>query len=120
MPIRTQPSFLSSYATFLDASRNSPGSVRSFPAGVRPFPTSFMSTSRTLLSIAIAAIGAATPLAAQFAAPQQAPATAFLPGVVEQPRFEVIGRRERLPVIGGSADTFGEVALEQSRVFTVN
>jgi Fe(3+) dicitrate transport protein len=79
-----------------------------------------MSTSRTLLSIAIAAIGAATPLAAQFAAPQQAPATAFLPGVVEQPRFEVIGRRERLPVIGGSADTFGEVALEQSRVFTVN
>ncbi len=53
--------------------------------------------------------------------PAAAPAaSAVEPGIVQQPRFEVVGRRERLPVIGGSADAFGEVALEQSRVFTAN
>jgi Fe(3+) dicitrate transport protein len=46
--------------------------------------------------------------------------TATPSNVVQQPRFEVVGERERLPVIGGSADAFGESALEQSRVFTVN
>jgi len=40
--------------------------------------------------------------------------------VVNQPRFEVVGDRDRLPVIGGSADAFGESALEESRVFTAN
>ncbi|BET66567.1 TonB-dependent receptor family protein [Opitutales bacterium ASA1] len=40
--------------------------------------------------------------------------------ILEQPRFEVVGERDRLPVIGGSADTFGAIALEQSRVVTVN
>jgi Fe(3+) dicitrate transport protein len=40
--------------------------------------------------------------------------------VVEQPRFEVVGTRERLPAIGGSADIIGEYSLEQSRVFTAN
>ena len=40
--------------------------------------------------------------------------------VVIQPRFEVVGRRDRLPLIGGTADTVGEQALETSRVFTAN
>jgi len=40
--------------------------------------------------------------------------------VVIQPRFEVVGHRDRLPVIGGAADTVGELALETSRTFTAN
>ncbi|MBA3848847.1 MAG: hypothetical protein C0502_02480 [Opitutus sp.] len=101
-----------------------PGSVRSFPAGVRPFLTTCMNSTRILLPLVACAVAAATPLHAQTAAaPAPAPAAGFStvePGIVVQPRFEVIGRRERLPFIGGSADTFGEVALEQSRVFTAN
>lgn len=40
--------------------------------------------------------------------------------VVVQPRFEVVGHRDRLPVIGGSADAIGALALEASHVFTAN
>lgn len=52
----------------------------------------------------------------------QAPAVApeIFPEIVEQPRFYVIGKRDRLPVIGGAADVLGETSLEQSRVFSVN
>ena len=44
----------------------------------------------------------------------------FAAEVIEHPRFEVVGRAERLPVIGGSADVIGEEALTRSHVFTAN
>jgi len=53
-------------------------------------------------------------------AAQNAPAPAENSDVVLHPRFEVVGQRERLPVIGGSADVVGEQAIERSRVFTAN
>ncbi len=40
--------------------------------------------------------------------------------VVLQPRFVVIGERERLPVIGGAADVIGDTSIDRSRVFTAN
>jgi Fe(3+) dicitrate transport protein len=70
--------------------------------------------SRLTLFLLLAAVAAA-PLSAQMAPP---PETS--PEIFEQPRFLVVGKRDRLPVIGGSADVFGETSLEQSRVFTAN
>ncbi len=70
-----------------------------------------MHTGSTLFLIVLGC-AAAGPLRAQAAPAPNA--------VVQQPRFEVIGARERLPAIGGAADTVGEAALTTSRPFTVN
>lgn len=66
--------------------------------------------------LATCSLIAATALCAQTASNPETAA----PDVVLQPRFEVIGQRERLPVIGGAADVIGDTSLEQSRVFTAN
>lgn len=68
-----------------------------------------------LLTLALGLVGSGASLDAQ-----QAPTVETGSDILVQPRFEVVGRRDRLPVIGGSADTVGEQALETSRVFTAN
>jgi Fe(3+) dicitrate transport protein len=68
-----------------------------------------------LIALSLGLVGSGASLAAQ-----PSPAAETGSDVLIQPRFEVVGKRDRLPVIGGSADTVGEQALEISRVFTVN
>lgn len=52
------------------------------------------------------------------ALPAQSVSPALAPEVVAQPRFEVVGHRDRLPGIGGSANIVGENALTLSQPFT--
>lgn len=84
---------------------------------VRALPAPFIPMNLRLrpLFLCCAATLAVAPLGAQ-----TAPAPQSSPEIVEQPRIFVVGKRDRLPVIGGSADVFGETSLEQSRVFTAN
>jgi len=72
-------------------------------------------TSSFLLIALLGAAGSGGSLEAH-----QAPASAPGSDILVQPRFDVVGQRDRLAVIGGSADTVGEQALETSRVFSAN
>jgi Fe(3+) dicitrate transport protein len=74
-----------------------------------------MHSARLLLPLAALAVFGDT--LAQSAPPEPAPAASE---ILQQPRFEVVGKRERLPLIGGSADVFGETSLDRSHVFTAN